>query len=248
MPRRLTIFSRMGGKFRLREKIVGMFPKNYSTYIEPFVGSGQVFLELTKRPGVCYVLNDKNKDIYHIWKDLQRVSADIIRSYDFTGKKALFDRLKKSEPTDPQERLFRNLYLSYYSFSGLRNAYAPKPLKKGNNLIRYVEEFKDKLRGVRIYNQDYKTVIEKWDSPSAVLYLDPPYTGMERYYEGQSIDPYELAGVCRRIQGRFILSYDISPQVRDAFRGFYFHRVRVPYTSGLGGKSKHEYLITNYLI
>lgn len=246
MPRRLTIFSRMGGKFRLRKKIVSMLPEQYTTYIEPFLGSGQVFLELTKRPDVCYVLNDKNKDIYYIWKDLQKVRADTIRRYDFTGKKDWFDRLKQSRPTHPQERLFRNLYLSYYSFSGLRNAYAPKPLKKGANLIRYVDELKDKLRGVRIYNQDYKKVIARWDNPHAVLYLDPPYMGMERYYEGQAIDPYELAEVCRHIQGKFILSYNISPQIRDAFRGFHFYRVRVPYTSGLGGKSKHEYLITNY--
>jgi DNA adenine methylase len=246
MPRRLTIFSRMGGKFRLRRKIVDMFPPRYSTYIEPFVGSGQVFLEVPKRPHVRYVLNDKNKDIYHIWKDLQKVSAEDIRHYDFTGNKGLFDRLKQSHPTTPRERLFRNLYLSYYSFSGLRNAYTPKPLKKGANLIKHADWFKKKLRGVKIYNQDYKKVIEKWDNKDAIIYLDPPYTKMERYYEGQAIDPFELAEVCRKIQGKFILSYDISPQVREAFRGFYFHRVRVPYTSGLGGKAKHEYLITNY--
>lgn len=243
----MTLFSRMGGKFRLRKKIVGMFPSNYNTYIEPFVGSGQVFLEIPKQQNVRYILNDKNKDIYHIWKDLQKISVKEIREYDFTGDKDLFDKLKQFETSNPRDRLFRNLYLSYYSFSGLRNAYAPKPLKKGNNFLKYAEFFKDKLKGVRVYNQDYKQVIEKWDNKDAIIYLDPPYTRMERYYEGQAIDPYELAKVCRKIKGKFILSYDISPQVKDAFKGFHFHRVKVPYTSGLGGKSKYEYIITNYI-
>jgi len=238
----------MGGKFHMRKKIVSMFPAKYNTYIEPFVGSGQVFLEIPKEKHVRYILNDKNKDIYHIWKDTQKVSAHEISNYDFTGDKVLFDKLKNSQPTYPIDRLFRNLYLSYYSFSGLRNAYAPKPIKKGNNFINNIGFFKEKLRGVRIYNQDYKKVIEKWDNKDAIIYMDPPYTNMEKYYEGQAIDPYELAKVCRKIKGKFILSYDISPKVRDAFKGFYFHRVKGIYTSGLGGKSKYEYLITNYQV
>lgn len=248
MPRRLTIFSRMGGKFHLRKKIVEMFPEGCKTYIEPFVGSGQVFLEVPRQPGVQYILNDKNKEIYHIWKDIQKVSAKEISKYDFTGDRDIFNKLKKSYPASPTKRLFRNLYISYYSFSGLRNAYAPKPIKKGKNFIENVGFFKKKLRGVKIYNKDYKEVIRKWDSKDAIIYLDPPYTGMEKYYEGQSIDPYELAAVCRGVKGKFILSYDISPKVRDAFKGFYFHRVKGVYTSGLGGKSKYEYIITNYTV
>lgn len=248
MSKRYTIFSRMGGKFRLRKKIVKMFPENYKVYIEPFVGSGQVFLEATKRPDVVYILNDLNKDIYHIWKDIQKVDADTIRRYDFTGSRSLFDRMKNLYTTNPAERLFRNLYVSYYSFSGLRNAYTPKPIKKGNNFIKHVDYFKQKMKGVKVYNQDYKKILQKWDHKDALIYLDPPYTKLEKYYEGYSIDPYELADVCRHLKGKFILSYDISPAVKDAFQGFYFHRVKMPYTSGLGGKSKYEFLITNFKI
>lgn len=236
----------MGGKFRLRDKIVSLMPSEYGVYVEPFVGSGQVFLELEKRPGVLYVLNDKNRDIYDIWRDIQRVSVHDIRRFDFTGDPHRFEQLLRSRPTDPARRLFRNLYLSYYSFSGMRVKYAPKPIKKGNHFLRDAAYFKEKMRGVRVSNRDYKDVVARHDRPDAFFYLDPPYPGMERYYEGQSVDPYELAEVCRGIRGRFILSYDTSPVVRDAFRGFFFRRVQVPYTSGLGGKSRYECLISNY--
>lgn len=248
MPRRLTYISRVGGKHRLREKIVSMFPsEGYKTYAEVFLGGGQVFLELEKNPHVQYVLNDKNKDIYHLWKDVQQIDPDIVRKYKFPQSRTLFDCLKEeTHIRDRARRLFRNLYLSLFSFSNNRIAFIKKKKTTGQHIKNNIDALQDKLRGVRIYNQDYKTMIEKFDNKDTLFYLDPPYTEMEKYYEGQAVDPYELADVCRKIKGRFILSYNISPQIRDAFRGFYFHRVKVPYTSGLGSKSKYEYLITNY--
>lgn len=246
MPRKQSLFSRMGGKFSMRRYIVRQFPDHYSTYIEPFVGSGQVFMELPKLADCQYILNDLDLDIYHIWKDLQSVPHDTIRLYDFTGDKTRFNALKLETDLPPEDRLFRNLYLSYYSFSGLRNKYASKPYKKGNNLLLHIDYFKDKMENVIVLNQDYKAVIQQYDHTDAILYLDPPYTNMEKYYGGMSIDPLELANVCRNIRGKFVLSYDASQQVKDAFDGFVFHNISVPYTSGLKNKIGDELLITNY--
>lgn len=243
----LTYIARMGGKFRLRKKIVSMMPTDYETYVEPFLGGGQVFLELEKEKRKKYVLNDNNRDIYHLWKDLQTISPDAVRSFVFPQSKDLFDRLKqKTDLQDPVERLYRNLYLSLFSFSNNRIAFAKKNKTKGKHILQKIDALQEKLRGVRIYNKDYQDIIQKYNHPETFFYLDPPYTNMEKYYQGQSIDPYELAHVCRTIKGRFLLSYDISPKVKDAFQGFYFQRVRLPYTSGLKSKTKYEYIISNY--
>ena len=32
------------------------------------------------------------------------------------------------------------------------------------------------MKNTRILNQDYKTVIKKYDNPDAFIYLDPPYS------------------------------------------------------------------------
>lgn len=247
MPRKLTYISRLGGKHRLRSRIVSMFPADYNTYMEVFLGGGQVFLELEKKPHTQYILNDKNKDIYHLWKDIQHIDPDVVRNFVFPQSERLFNSLKQeTNIRDPIKRLFRNLYLSLFSFSNNRMAFIRKKKTTGQHIKKNIDILQEKLKNARIYNQDYKKIIERFDNKDAIIYLDPPYTEMEKYYEGQSIDPYELAQVCHKIKGRFILSYNISPQVRDAFKGFHFHRVRVPYTSGLGSKSKYEYLITNY--
>jgi DNA adenine methylase len=243
----LTYIARMGGKFRLRKKLVSLFPPNYTTFVEVFAGSAQVFLELEKQPHVRYVLNDKNKDIYDLWKDLQTIDPDIVRQFVFPQSKQLFDHLKQeTHLADKTQRLYRNLYLSLFSFSNNRIAFIKKKPTTGEHILRNVEQLQKKLKKVTILNQDYKKVIAKYDSPHTMFYLDPPYEQMEKYYQGQTVDPYELAEVCRGIQGKFMLSYNISKTVRDAFQGFHFHKIKVPYTSGLGSKTKYEYLITNY--
>lgn len=243
----LTYIARMGGKFRLRKKIVSIMPQEYDRYLEVFLGGGQVFLELEKRPHTEYILNDKNKDIYDLWKDLQTIDPDIVRGFVFPQSKERFLYWKqKTHFKDKSERLYRNLYLSLFSFSNNRMAFIKKNKTMGDHIKKNVDALQDKLRGVKILNKDYKQVLQQYDHPNALIYLDPPYTKMEKYYEGQDVDPYELAAVCRKLKGKFILSYDISKEVRDAFQGFYFHRIKLPYTSGLGSKTKYEYLITNY--
>jgi len=246
MPRKLSLFTRMGGKFYLRDKIVQYFPDQWSVYIEPFVGSGQVFLELPLDDDKQYILNDLHPDIYHIWKDLQVVDEDMIAKYDFQDSKELFLSLQQTITTNPDERLFRNLYLSYYSFSGLRTYYAPKPYKKGNNFLNNIHVFKKKMKDVVVLNKDYQQVLEQYDCPDAVVYMDPPYFKMEKYYEKMAVDPQDLASVCRNLKGKFVLSYDASEEVKRAFQGFHQHTIAVPYTSGLKHKVQDELLIMNY--
>lgn len=246
MPRKISLFPRMGGKFNIRKNIVDLFPPTYTTFAECFVGSGQVFLELEQQPHIQYVINDLDTDIYDIWNDLKSINRHDVLQYDFTGDKTIFDRLKCSHPTEPSLRLFRNLYLSFYSYSGLRNQYTPKPYKKGASLLTNLSFFQDKLQHTTILNLDYKDVIKTYDSPTTLFYLDPPYTNKQHYYNDMAISPTELAEVCSSIQGFFVLSYDMSPEVQQAFQQFHFHKISMTYTSGVKSKKQDEYIITNY--
>jgi DNA adenine methylase len=242
----LPFFTRIGGKSRLSKQIIKMFPTEYSTYIEPFLGGGKVFLEMEKRPKVKYVLNDKNKDIYYLWKDAQVVNPDIVKRFTFPQSKEFFDELKgKTNLKNRIDRFYRNIYLSNFSYSGDRLNFMEKRKSKGTQFLKKFEELQQHLKGVVILNQDYKKVIERYDNPSAIIYLDPPYFGKEKLYEGQAIDPEELAQVCRSIKGKFILSYNITPEVRKAFEGFNIKTIPLQYTV----KKKeivNEYIITNF--
>jgi DNA adenine methylase len=129
-----------------------------------------------------------------------------------------------------------------------RDGYQAKPRSRGVLFQKNIEKLKEQLRGVVILNQDYKKVLEKYDNKNAVIYLDPPYFGLEKHYEGQAIDPFELADVCKNIKGKFILSYNIHPEVENAFQEFEIYKIWKEYTSGKKNIRKEEYIISNFLL
>ena len=150
--RNWTIFSRIGGKYHIREKIVGMFPNDYNTYVEPFLGGGQVLLELLQNhynTDIKYVGNDLNKDIYNIWSDFKKVNTTTMKNKDYKGSKQKFNELLNSNPTTPEERLFKNLYLSWYSFGAQRKNYVDKGTIKGQNVIENIDEIQRRLKKVK---------------------------------------------------------------------------------------------------
>ena len=73
-----------------------------------------------------------------------------------------------------------------------------------------------------------------------MFYIDPPYMEKEHLYDGMSVNPYELAEVCRKMKGKFIMSYNIHPEVRKAFEGFTFTKLRFVYQIYLKEEDKQK--------
>jgi len=69
--------------------------------------------------------------------------------------------------------------------------------------------------------------------PFTLFYLDPPYWGHEKDYgKGlfQREDFAEMAGILKAIKGRFILSLNDLPEVRETFQVFCFETVETRYS------------------
>ena len=90
---------------------------------------------------------------------------------------------------------------------------------KGNYRSKYLS-FRDKLskpdwvehltRITHVENLDFEEVIQKYDSPSTYIYLDPPYWKTENYYSNHDFDRGDherLAYVLNSVQSKFSLSY-----------------------------------------
>jgi DNA adenine methylase len=93
-------------------------------------------------------------------------------------------------------------------------------------------------------------VFERFDKPDTFFYLDPPYYGNEKEY-GEGIfcreDFIKIAALLRGLKGKFILSINDHPRMREIFRGFKVSKVRILYTCAKGGnKPVTELLISNY--
>lgn len=97
----------------------------------------------------------------------------------------------------------------------------------------------------------YADLIRRFDRPETFFYVDPPYYGYEDYY-GDDIFHREDFGILRdllaKIDGKFILSINDTPEIRKLFKGFNVSTEATSYTASGGDKRKRvtELLITNY--
>ena len=249
----MGIIRRVGGKSKLQKKINSMIP-NHEIYVEPFIGGGSIFLY--KSPSKINIINDLDEDIINIWKDVYDLPVDIYESMKFIPNRELFKSyLNKKSFDSNYDRLYRNLYLSKVSFSGNRLSYGGD--KQGISTAKKIKNISLQLKNtsnLEIYNEDYKTIIKKFDSKDTFFYLDPPYEieTMTRNwgYKNLNVSPQEICDLLKSIKGKFILSYNKSETIENIFKDFYIENVITKYTLGGNGgnntKNKEELIIKNF--
>ena len=250
------IIGRTGGKSKLKKRIRAMMPP-HTTYIEPFVGGGSVFFSAPADPNIKEVINDKDKDVINIYIDMKKV-GDKIEGFTPPTKERFNQYKNQKTFSSPLDRLRRNLYLSRYSFRADRRNFALSKTRQaaesngGPQFFRKkYEKYKERLKNTRILNQDYKSVIRKYDNPNAFIYLDPPYSTAEgrKDYEDNSVKIEDIINTLKTVKGKFILSYDNIPEAKRLARaaGFKVMMATTSYSDGQGGIiTKKELLIRNY--
>jgi DNA adenine methylase len=86
-----------------------------------------------------------------------------------------------------------------------------------------LEEIHERLAGVVIECLPWANFIARYDNPTTLFYLDPPYWGSETDY-GSGVFGYadfvRIATRLARIAGKFILSVNDVPETREAFADF----------------------------
>ncbi|WP_353429002.1 DNA adenine methylase [Paracoccus denitrificans] len=254
----------LGGKRNLAKRICAIIDATPCvTYCEPFVGMGGVFLRRTARPR-AEVINDRARDLATLFRILQRHYVQFLDVLKFgLTTRAEFERLVRVDPetlTD-LERAARFLYLQRTAFGGKvsgRNFGVDRARPGRFNLSTLepmLEDLHSRLAGVVIECLDWSAFIPRYDSPDTLFYLDPPYWGCEDDYGKAMFDRADfqrLADMLTGIKGRFILSLNDVPDVRQTFAAFHLTEVRTTYTiSGARNDSagtRPELLISNYAL
>ncbi len=232
----------MGGKRNLARRICAIIDATPCvTYAEPFVGMGGIFLRRQTRPR-AEVINDRGRDIATLFRILQRHYVQFLDVLKFgLTTRAEFERLARVEPdtlTD-LERAARFLYLQRTAFGGKVSGRSfgvarERPARFNlTTLEPMLEDLHSRLAGVVIECLDWSDFIPRYDSAETLFYLDPPYWGCEDDY-GKAMferaDFQRLALLLGDIKGRFILSLNDLPEVRETFAGFEMTEIRTTYT------------------
>ena len=232
----------LGGKRNLSRRLVAMIAATpHDLYAEPFVGMGGIFFRRDRRPPV-EVINDISQDVTNLFRILQRHYQPFLDTlkWQIAGR-AEFDRLRRADPTTltDLERAARFLYLQRLAFGGkivgrnfgvTRTGPARFDLTK---LVPMLEDVHDRLCGVHIECLGYRDLIVRYDRPGALFYLDPPYANGERDYGDGVFSPDDFAALADQlatIKGRFILSINDTPMIRETFARFSIEEVWTTYT------------------
>ncbi len=279
------MLSYIGGKSKIGKWIVPFYDKDMETYLETFGGMFWCFfnMNLKEFPNLNKVVyNDFNPLNYNLFKcaqnpnellkainsiDCQKFGVEqtpeIYRNQFVSFQSELFTK-DITIPEYDYETAAKYVYILTQVFSGskpetskfidLKGKYKSKYLTFRDKLMKpdWVDHF---LKITDVENMDFADVINKYDSPSTYIYLDPPYWKTENYYSNHDFDRNDherLANVLHGVQGKFSLSYYDFDLLREWFPEDRYSWVRKEFAKAAAAKKGEkqnmgeELLIMNY--
>lgn len=243
----------IGGKRRLANVILSKFGE-HSCYVEPFAGAGAIFF--AKEPSEVEVINDVNGELVNLYRVVQHHLEEFVRQFKWSlSSRQVYEWQQASAPeslTDIQ-RAARFFYLQKLAFGGkvdgqvFGSATTSRPRL---NLLRIEEDLSQahlRLQGTYVEHLSWERVVEKYDRPHSLFYLDPPYWQTEGYGVDFPFDHYErMADIAKSSDGAIIISINDHPDIRRVFDGLYLESIGLKYTVGGGkGIDAKELLIWN---
>lgn len=236
-------FGRIGGKSRLVKRLIPMFPTDIETFVEPFVGAGNIFWRLEHNPDIKYVINDFDESVVKIFKALKN-GDKCLETAGTEISREEFKRLRnKTGRTACDEiNILRN------SFFAQGRSYKEDTIRLRPYPKERLEEAQEILKNTTILNQSFEKVIEKYDDKTTFFYLDPPYENPNQNDYKDYVTPEQVYDAVKNIKGRFLLSYNNSSKIRNIFKEFNIKAIKTAYakTQNIGERTRTELIITNY--
>lgn len=247
----------LGGKRLLAKTIVPLIEKiPHNIYCEPFMGMGGIFFRRTQKPK-CEAINDINSEIINMFRMVEKFPNYLADMLKFKiCSRAEFKRMLATPPLllTELERAVRYLYIQKNAFGGKTHSqYFGIDVRQNHfsseKIIQSIQELHKRLNSVYIECLPYQDFISHYDRTDTLFYLDPPYWGCENDY-GKGIfnkaDFENLAKLLKRIKGKFIMSINDVPEIRQIFKAFYRKEVQTMYITGTqSGKAAAELLVSN---
>jgi len=171
-----------GGKsdeIKLFEKF---FPKNYNTYIEPFIGGGSVYFYLNPKNAIISDVHSELIDLYksigkgkaqEIYNFMQNTPNDEKTYYKIRDEMVIHDELDSAKRFYYQRKTcFRGMLR--YNKNGKFNIPFGK-YKTINYSDLNNKEYENLLSRTEIFNKGFEYIFENYNDENNFMFLDPPY-------------------------------------------------------------------------
>ncbi|GAB6011117.1 DNA adenine methylase [Viscerimonas tarda] len=199
--------------------------------IEPFAGGGIVSLSAAFEKLANHItMVEKDEEIAAVWEVIlngkNQWLADKIRSYDLTIDNVQ-NELNKPEKqladiafcTILRNRIFHGGILAKGSGmikngekgKGISSRWYPKTL---HDRIIAIGSIKEKIHFIR--GDAFEILEQNLNNENTYFFIDPPYTvAGKRLYTYSEIDHEHLFALTAKLKGRFMLTYDNTPEIRQ---------------------------------
>jgi DNA adenine methylase len=221
----------VGGKHASAPRIVGAFPdpREYDMFVDVCGGAGHI---TACKPAYHHreIYNDLDNNLVTFWQVMQAHGEELQQRLDahlFSRKiyyeyyRSLFDGTELA----PFERAMRFFYVLRGTGTGWmrrspvgwcgRDIQNSVGIQFYRSALEHFAAIQERFRMITIDNRDAVATIKRYDSPRTLFYVDPPYFGVEQYYEASRDGfPHEaLAQALNKVQGKVALSYYPHPTI-----------------------------------
>lgn len=243
----------IGGKRRLAPHVLSKFGE-HTCYVEAFAGAAAIFF--MKEPAEVEVINDINGDLVNLYRVVKHHLEEFVRQFKWALSSRQIYEWEKMTPPDTMtdiQRAARFFYLQKLAFGGRVDGQSFGTATTSGprlNLLRIEEDLSQahlRLQGAYVENLAWSAVVERYDRPHTLHYLDPPYWETEGYGVEFGLSEYQrMAELARDIDGSMLISINDHPDIRAVFAGLYMEPLATTYTvGGGGGVEAKELLVWN---
>ena len=242
----------MGGKSRLRKTIIDKIP-DHICYVEPFFGAGWVYFG--KENSEVEVINDIDSELVNLFRMIKEHPKEVERllNYEFISRDK-FNEYKKCniEELTEIQRAVRYLYIINNSFASKGVSFGYGALKKPCQkiFIDDLSQIRNRLKNTIVENKDVLDIIQRYDRETTFFFCDPPYLDLTGYINVFNEENHiKLRDALSNIKGKFLLTINDHPTIRELYKNFKMIEVVVPYSISKEKEARKGYaelIITNY--
>jgi DNA adenine methylase len=232
-----------GGKTQMISDLLKYVPEKFNKYIEPFIGGGALYFNLSHPKSI---ISDLNEELVITYKQIKENVHEVISILEtYINSEDFYYKIRSVSPLSlsDSERAARLIYLNKTCFNGLFRVN-----KKGEFNVPYGKRngpflnkanligASDYMQETEIFHLDYKETLKKYAKKGDFIFLDPPYQPVgkfsdfkrytkEIFYENDQI---ELANIFKDLTNKgcyVMLTNSDHPFILDLYKEFHIETV-----------------------
>jgi DNA adenine methylase len=247
-----------GGKSDEIKSFIEYLPKDYKTYIEPFVGGGSLYFYLNHAKSI---INDVHPELIDFYTSISLGFSKDIFDWMKLNKNDEETYYKVRDDFKPQNQLDKAkqfYYLRKTCFRGMLryNSSGKFNIPYGRyKTINYDDlnnpEYEKLLKSTEIHNISFEKIFEKYNSKDNFVFLDPPYDSPFTDYGYCSFDKEfqkKLALCFKNTNNRCLMIIGKTPFIEELYKdyivGEYEKKYKFKIHSGrVGNEINNKHLI-----